>query len=177
MADTLASLRAVRRFLSASGSRLPGRTGEATTTVPAVRATRTPSIPPGRVSTLRASPAPAGNCHSAVGSSSSDSRLVRKSSEPSAAKAGSLSPRFDWVSRWAGAAPAGSMAQSDLMNLAPSWSRAATVATSRSPSGDRARPLTLGMATYSENSANPVMLCTVSAGCGAAYELSGEHSP
>ncbi len=116
IAETLRSLRALRRFSSSSPPAEPGSVLDASTTVPSSAATAAPSTPPGRTATTRASPPPAGSSHSAGGRSSSfersSGRAEVNSNPPSGRNATGVSPLALRVSRRAGRTPAGSTSHS-----------------------------------------------------------------
>jgi hypothetical protein len=112
-------LRAARRRSSSSPVAAAGSVFEVATRVRALVAVATPSMPPGRVPTIRASPPAAGSSQSAAGASSSlassppgSGRAETNSTSPSGVKAGARSPLVLRVSRRAGAAPDASISQS-----------------------------------------------------------------
>jgi hypothetical protein len=161
---TPASLRRFRRSASPSASVAPGMAEAVTTTSPVSAATLTAPIPPGWVSTSRASPPSAGRLHSAgFGSSpapvpdpfsaSGSGRAEVNSSEPSGAHAGADSPGALRVRRRAGRRPSGSTSHRADCHVVRSASRVCTATASRRPSAERASPATRGRATKAARSA------------------------
>ena len=121
--------------------------------VSAPAAACTALTPPDGAQAMRASPPPAGSSHSAVTSSSFSSgarsgsgRVEVNSSEPSRAKAPTVSPGAERVSRAGGSAPVGSSRQIDERNFLPSGAGRCTAITSCVPSGDRRSPERRGSA-------------------------------
>jgi hypothetical protein len=115
-------------------------------------------MPPGRASTRRASPPPAGSAHSAGrGSSpfpfpfpdaaSGSGRAEVKSSVPSGDQPGEDSPGALRVSRRAGRPPAGSISHTADCHFVRSEFSVWTATASRVPSGDSARLPSRGSAT------------------------------
>ena len=160
IAVTLASVRALRRSASDSGSwPEPGMVSLRSTTSPEPRATTRPESPPGRVATTRASPPPGGRAHSAPfgrsgpSATSGSGRADVNSSVPSGVKAPSFSPSTERVRRRAGRAPVGSTSHRAVTKRVASGSRVCRPVTSRVPSGDSSSPPVRGSAWKASRSA------------------------
>ncbi|MEJ7702962.1 MAG: hypothetical protein WKF47_04595 [Geodermatophilaceae bacterium] len=123
-----------------------------TATASLLRAATMADTPPGRDSSSRASPPPAGKAHSpGFGSSASlaasgSGRAELNSNSPLGANTGEASPDALRVSRRASFLPLGSTSQSAVCHFFFSGSSIATAVTSRDPSWDSASPPSRGMA-------------------------------
>ncbi len=112
--------------------------------------------PPDVRASTDASPA-GGSDQSALPSASEScgsGRSEVNSSAPSGRNAAPVSPSDENVSRIGSAAPAGSISHSELVYAERSASGAATVATRREPSRDKASAVTLGRPTKASRSSN-----------------------
>ncbi|WP_223842905.1 hypothetical protein [Amycolatopsis methanolica] len=120
IADTPASLRALRSSASCSALVAEGIIGAPASTVPASAATATARTPPAGAAITRASPPEAGCSHSALLGPSSLSaaasgRAETNSRSPDGVKAAPDSPSVLRVSRRAGRSPAGSTSHSAVV--------------------------------------------------------------
>lgn len=118
------------------------------TVVAARRAACTAATPPGSDSSSNASPPCRGSRHRAAGGASSPgvARVATNNRSPSEVNVGADSPVLPWVSRRAGCTPSGSNSHIAVTYSVRSGLSSLIVVTTRAPSGDTARPATLGSA-------------------------------